>query len=392
MIDLNNDGIPDGAEVKMTASWVKKPRSKGGTAYAGDLRGDLSAVGNQAADNAATAGMDMEGQARAGIMADREFQPVSMMTRDGQRMQGGADSVIQMMEPKTSPFRASTDSEVADAGGAYRNFMEQSNKNARIMTGGMSGGVAPSEAERMEYNRRTMGNLSVSPEVRKTATADMHAMMGENMGRERMATDERIQTILSGGKVEEAKVTAGAHRDVGLAQAGAEKYKAEQGLAGTRETVAGQERVAQTTAGATRDVGMAQADAERYKADQETMRAREQAKLALEQERVRRSNGAYQGEIVRDPSGYVGVWDDKTATYKWEKPPTSTPPTEITGPGGQTVKVGGSGSPVDLGKIPEYRTPTAGSTPPAKVNTGRFFSKAKGKYYTRDAQGNVIWE
>jgi hypothetical protein len=112
-------------------------------------------------------------------------------------------------------------------------------------------------------------------------------------------------------------------------------------------------------AGAQRDVAATGAGAVKYGANQETIRAREAAKLALENQRVRMSGGAYQGEIVKHPSGMIGVWDDQKLDYKWERPPSSTAPTKIPGPTG-VIELGGSGTQMSMENMPVWK-PT-GST------------------------------
>jgi hypothetical protein len=157
---------------------------------------------------------------------------------------------------------------------------------------------------------------------------------------------------------------AGAQRDVAGMQAGAQRDVAVTGAQAQRD-------VAGMQAGAQRDVAATGAGAVKYGADQETIRAREAAKLALENQRVRMSGGAYQGEIVKHPSGMIGVWDDQKLDYKWERPPSGTAPTKIPGPNG-VIEVGGSGTQMSMENMPEWKPAGSARAPaPAAVDPQR---------------------
>jgi hypothetical protein len=243
-MDLNMDGIEDGAEVTlqrkaldqngvdqiMTAKWKYKRPSDPGGAYAGEHRGVMSNVGNRAATNAQYAGADMAGQARAGVEADAEFQPVSMMTPKGQV--SGSDRTIQsIMDAESVPFaRTATTNDVnAKSLSEYDAFNERSAANLRIMTGGRTSGGPEAgsdqaRGEQADRAARIMESGSVRPDQRRLATGTVARYMGEEEAAKSRISDQRIQQILSGGKVEEAQ--AKAQGDTAAAEA--ERIRAEQ--------------------------------------------------------------------------------------------------------------------------------------------------------------------
>jgi len=243
-MDLNMDGIPDEAQITMTrkqrdqdgidqimtAKWTKGTIPAPGSAYAGEFRGGLTGIGRQAADNAGAAGADREGMGRAGVMAEREYNPVSMMTPTGSVM-GRAQDVERMMDARETPFlnAPTTNAVNKTMAGRGRDFEERSAQNLRIMTGGRTSGgplagTATYRAEQAARSAQVMDSAKYRPGQRKTAAGAVERFMDEEESAKSRISNQQIQTILSAGKIEEARY--GMEGD--KAQADAERSKAEQ--------------------------------------------------------------------------------------------------------------------------------------------------------------------
>jgi len=366
MRDLNGDGIPDGAEVELKAKWVKSPARGGtGAAYAGESRGGFTDVGRTTIENTMRGGGDDADAALAGIRAERDFQPMQVMDQ-GRQLQGPASDVMGMMDRGRAiaavgavPMARTGTTEMEGPSPAMREGYDrmENNTNAavRVMTGGQAGGQKPDQGEREAYSRRIMGDMSQSVAKRQAASAEVQAIMGDKRQEKQLVSDQRIQEILSGGKVQEAQAQAGAVTAAAKEQAGAARYKAEQDRMGTEAQAGAVKYGADKSLEGQLATAKATLEGTKYGADQETLRAREAARATLEGIRVRMAGGAYQGEMVHNEAGYVGIWDDKTMDYKWEKPPASEAPTEIPQPGGGVIRVGGKGSNVDIKALPLWK-------------------------------------
>lgn len=387
MRDFNGDGIPDGAEVEMKAKWVKGPvRGEAGTAYAGESRGGFTDVGRTAIENTMRGGGDDVDAAFAGMRTEREFQPTQVMDQ-GRRLSGSASDVMGMMDRGRAgaavdavPLARTGSGGATDADMPskvpYNEFQDRTNTAVRMMTGGVAGGQSPNRDERLENARRVMSDPSQSLARRQVAGDSARTIMADERQERQLVSDQRIQEIMSGGRVDEAKATAEGNARATEAMAGATRFKAEQERMGQEATAGADRYRADKTLQGQLEAAKATLEGLKYGADQETLRAREAAKARIDSIRAQMASGVYQGEIVRHDSGMIGVWDDERMDYKWQTPPSVTTFTELPKAGGGTVAVPtGSSSPMKIDALPVWKQQTPVGEPPV---AGALWSPKKG--------------